>query len=99
MSRFAQHHPTLDIRREGRNNAIEVAGECCLREQQIQLANDLHRTSNVCRMRSQLVGDFAQDSEDLALFFFMEADKFVVKVYGLQRFDEQRLSAAARPMD
>jgi len=50
-------------------------------------------------MRAQLVRDFAQDPEDLALFFFMEANEFVVKVDRFKRFDKQRLSAAARPMD
>ena len=44
-------------------------------------------------------GEFAQDAEDFARFFFVEADEFVVEVDGIERFEEESLAGGTGAVD
>ena len=99
MAGLLQHHPALAVSDKRRDHTIEIARERCLREQQVQLADHLHRPANIGRMRTELIRNLAQDAKDFALLFFAQPHEFVVEIDGIQRLDEQRLTAAACAMD
>src|SRR6202035_4351887 len=49
--------------------------------------------------RAQKLRQFAQDAQDLVLLFFAQANQLIVQVDGLERLDEERVSAAAGAVD
>ncbi len=55
--------------------------------------------ADIGRMGTELIRNLAQDAKDFALLFFAQPHKFVIQIDGIQRLDEQRLTAAACAVD
>jgi hypothetical protein len=63
-----------------RNAAIEIERELALREDQFQFAHRPQRLRDLCRMRAQLLGQFAQNAMHFTHLFFRKANQFVIQI-------------------
>src|SRR5512133_161676 len=84
---------------EARHNAVELAGESALREDQLELRHGDQRLPDRIAEAAQAIGHLAQNAVDLAPFLFGEADQLVIQVDRFERLDEQRVAAGAGPVD
>src|SRR5215471_11182835 len=81
---------------EGWRNALIIGGEARLRELQFQFRQNLLRVNNPGRPLSDSPRHLQQNAAHLGLFFFYEANQFVVLLDRLEGFDKHGLPAGAR---
>ena len=78
--------------RDGRRNAIVVAGEAGAGLQAVNQREDARAFNQAMRIAADLAGERDKDAMNLGLLFFNQADQLVVLLDGFERLDVDRLA-------